>query len=65
MDLEIFLEPQVKSVKTRLECRSGLFLAIDSDGTVQGLKDQESPSTVMFLIPGTNFTNMISEIYNT
>ena len=45
------LEPQVKSVKTRLECRSGLFLAVSEAGLIQGIEDAESPASVFFLIP--------------
>lgn len=41
----------MKSVKTRLECRSGLFLAVSEAGLIQGIEDAESPATVFFLIP--------------
>ena len=33
--LWLILEPQVKSVRTRLECRSGLYLAVNDAGVVQ------------------------------
>ena len=38
-------------MKTRLECRSGLFLTVSDAGLIQGIEDSESPATVFFLIP--------------
>ena len=32
-----YSEPQVRSVKTKLECRSGFFLAVNETGVVQEL----------------------------
>ena len=43
-------EQQVKSVKTRIECRSGLFLAVIGSG-VRGIKDGESVESLFLLIP--------------
>jgi len=67
LDLKNNLEPQVKSVRTRLECRSGLYLAVNDAGvvqvgpsgmsaitvlmTVQGLKEKDSQFVTWLLIP--------------
>lgn len=47
----MFLEPQLKGVKTQLFNQQGFFLSVDvSNGQVRGVKD-ESESTIFFLIP--------------
>ena len=51
-----FLEPQLKGVKTRLECRGSetgprFFLEVTADGKVQGCEHGEGDNTLLYLIP--------------
>ena len=51
-----FSEPQLKAVKTRLECRSGRFLEVKIGGdptkaTVHGAESGTGTGTLFFLIP--------------
>jgi len=52
----LFSEPQLKGVKTRLECRGSetgprYFLEVTPEGKVQGCPEGDGESTLLYLIP--------------
>ena len=56
LELTLCLEPQLKGVKTRLECRGSLdgpryFLEVTQDGKVQGCLNGNDDNTLLYLIP--------------
>ncbi|XP_048453933.1 fibroblast growth factor 14 isoform X2 [Rhincodon typus] len=45
------VDSQLKGIVTRLYCRQGFYLQMNSDGAVDGTKDESSNSTLFNLVP--------------